>query len=83
MSATKETLCTNCGHRIVCSKASEFMAVQKAVDNLTIGTDNGGVIFVRDSEWLHVSVQCSHRISTVQAREQRGNPNHLQQRYSI
>lgn len=72
MSATRETLCTNCGHRQVCSKASEFMAIQKAVDNLTIETEKGGVMFVRDSEWLHVSVQCSHRISAVQAREQRG-----------
>lgn len=66
MSATKETLCTSCGHRQVCSKVNEFIAVQKAVDNLTIGTDeDGGVMFVRDAQWLHVSIQCSHRISNV------------------
>ena len=39
--ACKETLCSKCAHRCVCSHVEEFMIIQEAVDNLTITTPEG------------------------------------------
>ncbi len=62
---TKETLCTACGHREICSKKNEFLAVQKAIDDLSIGTEENGVARVCDMQWMNIILQCSHRISNV------------------
>lgn len=38
MMGVKETLCTSCGHRQVCSLTDTFLKVQEAVDSISVGT---------------------------------------------
>lgn len=39
--ACKETLCSKCVHRCVCSHVETFLKIQTAADNLTITTSEG------------------------------------------
>lgn len=64
-----ETLCTKCGHRPVCSKSAEFIIAQKAIDDLSVcAGDDGGIVRVRDMDWLTVSLGCKHYTSNVATR---------------
>lgn len=47
-SGVKETACTSCVHLKVCSYKTQFLAAQKAVDNLTIGTGDR----LSDISWI-------------------------------
>lgn len=56
----KETLCTNCMHRQVCTYKEQFLSVQEAVDNLTveIGDDS---VNVQNVSWLKpIKLDCRH-----------------------
>lgn len=60
----KETLCTSCVHLPVCSKKEEYLAAQKAVDDMTIGCGDKGIRHLRDMKWIHpVQLQCTHYMS--------------------
>lgn len=57
----KETLCTNCDHREVCSLTKEFLAAQQAVDNLTVSLGDRTMKDLRDFSWIKaVSLECVH-----------------------
>lgn len=64
MTCVKETLCTSCVHREVCSKKEEFQAAQKAVDDILVGLGDKGVIHLSDMKWIRpVQLQCTHYMS--------------------
>lgn len=51
--ACKETLCSKCTHRCVCSHVEEFMRIQEAVDALVITTPEGiENVKVSDLPWV-------------------------------
>lgn len=57
----KETQCTHCIHREVCSKKEDFLKAQEAVDNTFIGLGDKGGIYLRDIIWIHpVDLSCAH-----------------------
>lgn len=60
-SGVKETQCTHCNHLQVCSFKVQFLAAQKAVDKVTVGTGDRSFINLRDISWIHpVSLECSY-----------------------
>lgn len=69
------TMCANCSHRDVCSLKDQFIAAQKAVDevSVTLGRDGNKMSFkrLRDYDWIKkVKLDCIHFISkTVTPRE--------------
>lgn len=66
MTGTKETLCTRCIHREVCSLKIEFLEAQKTVDDVYISRpcDDGkkvGMIHLRDIKYIKpVELMCVH-----------------------
>lgn len=63
----KETACTRCIHRDVCSKKDIFMKAQKAADKLDISWDAGngkiGIQKLSDIDWIGpVELTCKHRV---------------------
>jgi hypothetical protein len=62
----KETCCTSCAHREICSLTEQFLKTQEAVDNVnvTLGDEpNGGTRFarLRDIQWIStVKLVCKH-----------------------
>lgn len=70
MYGVKETACTNCGHRPVCSKSVEFILAQKAIDDVSVcARDDGGLEKVRDMDWLTVELRCRHYITNQTLRK--------------
>jgi len=61
----KETLCTSCVHREVCSKKEEFQAAQDAVYNLRIGaTETSTGVYLNSISWIRpVQLQCTYYMS--------------------
>lgn len=55
----KETLCTGCMHAHVCSLKQTFLEAQKAIDNLSISTDEHEQRLI-DISWLRTELHCSH-----------------------
>lgn len=61
MGGVKETQCTNCNHLQVCSFKEQFLAAQKAVDEVTIDTGGHSFINLHDISWIRpVSLKCSY-----------------------
>lgn len=64
----KETQCTRCGHREVCSLKTEFLKAQKAIDEVYVSRpcEDGkkvGMIRVRDIKHIEpVELRCKHYI---------------------
>lgn len=57
----KETQCTHCNHLQVCSFKAQFLAAQKAIDEVTVGTGDRSFINLRDISWIRpVSLECSY-----------------------
>ena len=69
MCGVKETQCTHCNHLQVCSFKAQFLAAQKAVDEVTVGTGDRSFINLRDISWIRpVSLECSYfsgKVSTM------------------
>lgn len=66
----KETACTHCLHREVCSKKDIFLKAQKAADELYITFDAGkdacGIQKLVDIDWISpIELTCKHRIRDV------------------
>lgn len=58
-----ETLCSNCGHNEVCSLTKEYLAAQKAVDDLMVHLGDCKSIRLRDIKWIkRVKLECTHYI---------------------
>lgn len=57
----KETQCTHCNHLQICSFKAQFLAAQKAVDEVTVSTGDRNLISLRDISWIRpVSLECSY-----------------------
>jgi len=60
----KETLCTSCVHREVCSKKEEYLAAQKAVDNLFVKKNDVIGNYLNTMTWIKpVQLQCIYHMS--------------------
>ena len=64
MSCVKETLCTSCVHREVCSKKEAYLAAQTAVDNIQVSVADKTFIDLRLMTWIKpVQLQCVHHMT--------------------
>lgn len=67
----KETQCTRCSHREVCSLKEEFLAAQKAIDEAVLHLerrDDGAVsmIRIRDIRYIEpVELRCMHYVMST------------------
>ncbi len=69
MGGVKETLCTSCGHRQVCSLSHTFLRVQEQVDKIMVGLEkDNGTTRIVDTSWLDIRVNCVHRIPNTNPR---------------
>lgn len=69
-----ETQCTYCGHRHVCSYKEQFLAAQKAVDEISVSIGDGSYIKLNAISWIQpVKLMCSFCSSGYQTIT-RGNP---------
>lgn len=60
----KETLCTSCVHHEVCSKKEEYLAAQKAVDNLFVKKNDVIGNYLNTMTWIRpVQLQCIYYMS--------------------
>ncbi|NCE64122.1 hypothetical protein D1159_05855 [Pseudoflavonifractor sp. 524-17] len=61
----KETRCTNCEHRKVCSFKEQFLNAQKAVDAVSVSIGDKSVKYLRDFDWIkRVDLECVHFVPT-------------------
>lgn len=61
MVGCKETLCTRCAHREVCSLKEEFLHAQTAVDRVEVPLDDRRYIPLSQLKWIKtVELQCIH-----------------------
>lgn len=66
----KETLCTNCSHREVCSFKDQFLEAQKAVDNIEVSRPSAEInsislIRLSNISWIKpVELVCKHYTKT-------------------
>jgi hypothetical protein len=63
----KETACTNCFHRKVCSLKTTFLKAQEAANRLSITTNEGDGTFssipVSEVSWIKpIILDCVHRL---------------------
>lgn len=69
----KETQCTYCSHREVCSLKEEFLAVQKTIDEVVLHRErkNDGavsMIRIRDIKYIEpVELRCKHYVKSAGA----------------
>lgn len=57
----KETQCTHCDHRKVCSLKDQFLDAQKTVDELAVSVWSNASKLLRDFDWIApVRLQCIH-----------------------
>lgn len=67
----KETQCTRCGHREVCSLKIEFLEAQKAINDVYISRpsedDKKAVVTrIRDIKYIEpVELRCKHYIPNI------------------
>lgn len=67
----KETQCTHCGHREVCSLKAEFLEAQKAIDEVYVShpCEDGkkvAMICVRNIKYIEpVELRCKHYIPNI------------------
>lgn len=65
MYGVKETRCTNCGRRKVCSFKERFLNAQKAVDAVSISIGDKSIKYLRDFDWIkRIELECVHFIPT-------------------
>lgn len=61
MSTAKESLCTRCAHREVCSLKEQFLIVQEAIDTVMIGFSDKSIVYIRDIPWIKpIELKCIH-----------------------
>lgn len=61
MCGVKETQCSHCDHLQVCSFKEQFLAAQKAVDDVRVGLGDRGVKYLRDFDWIKpISLECTY-----------------------
>jgi hypothetical protein len=66
----KETCCTNCAHREICSLTKQFLKAQEAVDNatVTLGEDSEGrhrFTDLRNIKWIEpVKLVCKYYLAS-------------------
>lgn len=61
MSTCKETLCTRCAHRTVCSLKEEFINAQAAVDRIDVARDDKSIMPLSQIKWIKpIELQCIH-----------------------
>lgn len=71
MTGVRETLCTQCSHREVCSNKEEFLSAMQAVNEVSVGLPSkdpniGSYINLRDIKWIKpVELVCIHYIQQV------------------
>lgn len=59
----KETLCTRCFHREICSLKEQFLAAQNAVDNVFVSLGDHSSIKLGDIQSIKpVELMCKHYI---------------------
>ncbi len=62
----KETQCTSCSHRDVCSLKERFLEAQNAIDNLNIYSQSKkeepvSIIALKNIDWIKpVQLSCTH-----------------------
>lgn len=71
MMEVRETLCTHCVHREVCSNKEEFLSAMQAVNEVSVGLPSkdpniGSYINLRDIKWIKpVELVCTHYLQQV------------------
>lgn len=71
MIGVRETLCTHCVHREVCSNKEEFLSAMQAVNEVSVGLPSkdqniGSYINLRDIKWIKpVELVCIHYFQQV------------------
>jgi hypothetical protein len=79
---SKETSCTVCSHREICSVKSYYLNILKQIDEMeyTIGKDEKtwGVMHLSDSKDFSIELICRHHLKHVTYREKEVIPNYLQ-----
>lgn len=66
MTGVKETACTTCIHREVCSIKNEFLNAQREIDNLQITNSGGGVMRLCDISFIEpVNLKCRFYLNKV------------------
>lgn len=61
MNTCKETLCTTCIHREVCSMKESYLAAVDAVDNMKVNFDDGSVQYLHNMTWIRpVRLECRY-----------------------
>lgn len=78
-SSIEGTMCANCSHRDVCSLKDQFIAAQKAVDEVSVnlGCDGNKMSFkrLRDFNWIkRVKLECTNFIEKRTVRETHSIP---------
>lgn len=58
--STKETTCTTCAHREVCSKTTAYQIIQKGLDGLSVGLEGNEVVRIANLDWVSVTLTCRH-----------------------
>ncbi len=57
----KETQCTRCDHLAVCSLNKQFVAAQKAVDDVNVPLGGNSIKGLRYFDWIRpVELECIH-----------------------
>ena len=62
MYGVKETECTRCGHRDICSIKDNYLKARKAIDDAAYGTGDNTIMRVRNNKHFTVTLRCSHCI---------------------
>ena len=61
MSTCEETACSTCSHLGVCKFKDEFLKAQTAVNDVTVSLGGGGIIRLRDIQWIPpVKLRCNY-----------------------
>ena len=61
MSPCKETLCSKCAHRTVCSIKEEYLNAQAAVDRVNVARDDNAIMTLTQIKWIEpVELKCIH-----------------------
>lgn len=70
----KETLCTRCAHREVCTHKQDYLDILKAVENATVTRDTADG---RHLCWVQISPKLDRNLSF-----RRSNPLKLHEKYT-
>lgn len=73
----KETLCTECSHRDICSKKDQYLSIVPKIDDITYSGKNGGIAKLCDSNDFQVDLICKHYLKHMIYREKDVTPDYL------